>query len=146
METRMRRLIASLVVGLIMLIPTVTVAEAPDATIELTGGSVAVGVGYSWGEGTVVYKGETHKFKISGLSIADVGISSYTASGSVFRLKDLKDIEGTYSAATAGVTIAGGVSGTVMKNDHGVVIELAATRAGLQFTLAPSGMKITLVK
>ena len=142
----MRRLIASLVVGLIMLIPTVTVAEAPDATIELTGGSVAVGVGYSWGEGTVVYKGETHKFKISGLSIADVGISSYTASGSVFRLKDLKDIEGTYSAATAGVTIAGGVSGTVMKNDHGVVIELAATRAGLQFTLAPSGMKITLVK
>jgi hypothetical protein len=142
----MRRLIAGLALGLVMLFPTLLAAESPDATIELSGGSVAIGIGYSWGEGKLVYKGQSHKLKISGLSIVDVGISSYTASGPVFRLKKLEDIEGNYSAGTAGATVAGGVSGTVMKNDHGVVIELTATREGLQFTLAPSGMKITLDK
>lgn len=142
----MRRLLASLAVIFLTLFPAITEAETPDATIELSGGSVALGIGYSWGEGKLVYKGQSHKLKVSGLSIVDVGASSYTASGPVFRLKRLEDIEGNYTAGTAGATVAGGVSGTVMKNDHGVVIELTATREGLQFTLAPTGMKITLDK
>jgi hypothetical protein len=146
MEITMRRLIASVALCLIMLFPAMLAAEIPDATIELSGGSLAIGIGYSWGEGKLVYKGQTHKLRISGLSIGDVGYSNYTASGPVFRLKKLEDIEGNYGAGTAGATVAGGVSGTVMKNDHGVVIELTATREGLQFTLAPSGVKITLVK
>ncbi|MFO0997913.1 MAG: hypothetical protein U1F33_14635 [Alphaproteobacteria bacterium] len=142
----MRRLIACVAFVLLAFLPAVSFAETPDGTIELSGGSVAIGIGYSWGEGKLVYKGQTYKLKVNGLSIVDVGVSSYTASGSVFRLKKLEDIEGNYTAGTAGATIAGGVSGTVMKNDHGVVIELTATREGLQFTLAPTGMKVTLEK
>jgi hypothetical protein len=33
-----------------------------------------------------------------------------------------------------------------MKNDHGVVIEMTATRGGLQFTLAPQGVTVTLAQ
>jgi hypothetical protein len=77
---------------------------------------------------------------------ADVGVSDYTATGSVYNLKKLEDFEGTYAAATAGATVAGGVSGAAMRNQNGVLIQLSATRQGLQFTLAPAGIKISLVK
>jgi hypothetical protein len=42
--------------------------------------------------------------------------------------------------------VAGGVSGAVMRNQNGVLIQLSATRQGLQFTLAPAGIRISLVK
>jgi hypothetical protein len=34
-------------------------ADQPDATLKLSGGSVAAGVGYTWGGGTLTYKGKT---------------------------------------------------------------------------------------
>jgi len=135
----------ALVVGLAPL-HTIAADDPPSATIELSGGAVAVGIGYSWGKGSVTYLGTRHALKVNGLSIIDVGVSNYTASGSVYNLKKLSDIEGTYTAAEAGATIAGGVSATVMKNDKGVVIKMTATRSGLQFSLAPNGVNISLEK
>lgn len=120
--------------------------DVPSATIELSGGAVAVGIGYSWGKGSVTYQGARHALKISGISIVDVGASGYTASGSVYHLKQLSDIEGTYTAMEAGATIAGGASAIAMKNDHGVVIHMTSTREGLQFSLAPNGLTISLEK
>jgi hypothetical protein len=105
-----------------------------------------VGIGYTWGSGKLVFQGKQYQLKVSGVSIADVGVSDYTATGSVYNLKKVEDIEGTYAAVTAGATVAGGVSGAAMKNQNGVLIQLSATREGLQFTLAPAGIKISLVK
>ena len=121
-------------------------AQSPPttATIEFHGGSVAVGVGFSWGGGTLTYDGKKYPISVNGLSAIDVGASKYSASGTVRNLKSLKDIEGTYVAGEAGATVAGGVSVSSMKNDKGVVIEFNTTRAGLQFTLAPKGASIKL--
>jgi hypothetical protein len=120
--------------------------EAPSATIELSGGSVAVGIGYSWGGGMLDFQGRKLRLKVSGLSIVDVGASEYTASGVVYHLNKPSDINGTYVAFEAGATVAGGASVTSLKNDRGVVIKMTATRSGLQFTLAPKGMTITLAQ
>jgi hypothetical protein len=121
-------------------------AQSPPttATIEFHGGSVAVGVGFSWGGGTLTYDGKKYPISVNGLSAVDVGASKYSASGTVRNLKSVKDIEGTYVAGEAGATVAGGVSVSSMKNDKGVVIEFNTTRAGLQFTLAPKGASIKL--
>ncbi|MHB1218363.1 MAG: hypothetical protein ACYC1L_09230 [Alphaproteobacteria bacterium] len=135
----------ALMIGLAPL-HTIAADEAPAATIELSGGSVAVGIGYSWAKGSVTYQGVKHALKVNGISIIDVGISNYTASGGVYNLKKLSDIEGTYTAVEAGATVAGGVSATAMQNDKGVVIRMTATRSGLQFTLAPNGVTISLEK
>ena len=116
----------------------------PDATISLSGGGVALAIGYSWGKGTLKYQGQEYPFKIRGLSIVDIGASRYSASGSVYNLKDVKDLEGTYASVEAGATVGGGGSAMALKNDKGVVIHLGATRAGAQFTLAPKGMTISL--
>lgn len=140
-------------VGLAALLACGTIAaqpasaqEAPNATIELSGGSVAAGIGYSWGSGTLDYQGKKYSLKVSGLSIVNVGASQYTASGVVYHLKQASDINGTYAAGEAGATVAGGGSMFTMKNDRGVVINMTSTRAGLQFTLAPTGLKIELGK
>jgi hypothetical protein len=146
MEVAMRRFFIGLVASLLALVPAMAADQVPDGTIELSGGSVAVGIGYSWGSGKLVFQGKQYALKVEGLSIVDVGVSDYTATGNVYNLKKLEDFEGTYAAATAGATVAGGVSGAVMRNQNGVLIQLSATRQGLQFTLAPAGIKISLVK
>ena len=142
----MNRTILSLaVVGLLALSPGVSLADdQPDATIDYSGGSAALGIGYSWGQGVLHYKGMNYPFKVNGLSIADVGASSVQASGSVYHLSKIEDFPGNYTAASAGVTIAGGGSGTAMQNQNGVVVQMGATTQGLQFTLAPSGIAFAL--
>ncbi len=142
----MRRFLIGLVASLLALLPAMAAEQGPDGTIELSGGSVAVGIGYTWGSGKLVYQGKQYQLKVEGISIADVGVSNYTATGSVYNLKKVEDIEGTYAAATAGATVAGGVSGAAMRNQNGVLIQLSATRQGLQFTFAPAGFKISLAK
>ena len=142
----MRRFFIALVTSLLALLPAMAADQVPDGTIELSGGSVAVGIGYSWGSGKLVFQGKQYPLKVEGVSIVDVCVSDYTATGSVYGLKKLEDFAGTYTAATAGVTVAGGVSGAAMRNQNGVAIQLSATREGLQFTLAPAGIKISLVK
>jgi hypothetical protein len=118
--------------------------DTPSGTIDLKGGAVAYGVGFSWGGGTLHFKGMNYPLKIGGLSVVDIGASKYTATGAVYHLKNLKDVEGVYASATAGATVAGGASVQSMKNDKGVVIYLKSSRAGLQFTAAPTGVEIHL--
>jgi len=139
----MRRLVMGLASLVLMTLPAAADYDVPDATVEFSGGSVAAGVGYTWGTGMLIYHGRLFRLRVSGLSIADVGISSYTASGDVFNLKQPSDILGTYGAVTAGATVGGGFSGTSMRNEHGVIIRMTATRAGLSLTMAPSGMTIS---
>lgn len=138
-------------IGLMALLACGTVAalpagaqEAPSATLELSGGSVAAGIGYSWGSGTLTYQGKKYPLKVSGLSIVNVGASQYTATAVVYHLNQASDIAGNYVAGEAGATLAGGGSVMTMKNDRGVVINMTSTRAGLQLTLAPTGLKIEL--
>jgi hypothetical protein len=49
----------SLGMGLLLLSPAPASAAVPDGTIELSGGKVAAGVGYSWGSGTLFFHWKT---------------------------------------------------------------------------------------
>ena len=123
-------------------------AQAADTTgtVDMTGGGVALGVGVSWGSGTLHYRGVDYKLKTSGLSAVDIGASRYSASGTVTGLKQASDIAGTYQAAELGATLAGGGSVVSMKNDKGVVIKINATTRGLRLTAAPKGITIKFDK
>jgi hypothetical protein len=84
--------------------------DVPDATIELWGGSVAVGIGYTWGSANLIYQGKEYPLKVSGLSIVQVGAAKYTASGSVYHLTQPSDINGIYTSISVGAAVAGGAS------------------------------------
>ena len=49
--------------------------SAPDATLRLSGGSFALGIGFRWGSGTLTYKGKDYPVKVNGLSIGKVGMT-----------------------------------------------------------------------
>jgi len=119
----------------------------PSAYVWLSGGSVAVGIGYTWGHGTLYYSKDQkqYKFKLSGVSIADVGGAGITAEGEVYNLASPVDLSGNYSAVTAGVTIIEGGSVAYLKNNkNGVVIKLHSQTGGLRFNLSTEGMHIRL--
>ena len=121
-----------------------SVADAPDASLQLTAGAVAAGIGFTWGHGELTYQGVKYKFKISGVSIVDVGVANISANGLVYHLRNVEDLNGNYVAASAGLTIAGGGDAVVLKNEHGVFIKLAGTTQGLRFNLAGSGVSVKL--
>lgn len=79
------------------------VDSAPDATLQLQGGSAAAGIGYVWGKGKLNYQGADHKFSIRGVSVIDVGGAKIDATGAVMHLSTLQDFAGTYTAWGAGV-------------------------------------------
>lgn len=116
----------------------------PDATVILDGGSVAVGVGYTWGHGELAYRETSHQFSISGVSVVDVGATNFTATGKVYKLTRLSDFAGNYVAAGAGITIAGGGTAQYLKNEHGVVIKLLSTDVGRKFKLSADGVHVAL--
>jgi hypothetical protein len=115
-----------------------------QGTVSFSGGAIAIGVGFQWGNGTLTYQGQQYQFKMNGLSVLDVGVSSVTGSGTVRNLYKVADFSGNYVAATAGATVAGGGSVTSLKNQNGVVIDGITTAQGVRLTLAPSGVSITL--
>lgn len=105
----MRRSMIALVVvgGLVAALAGLAVAQSETATLKLTDGSVAAGLGFSWGKGTLTYAGKTYPVKIEGLSVGEVGLSRATAVGTVSNLKNVSDFSGNYVAAGAGATAAG---------------------------------------
>ena len=122
----------------------VVAQTAPDATLEMHEGSVAAGIGFSWGGGTLTYKGQTYPVAVDGLSVGSVGITAATVSGKVFGLKSLQDFNGNYTAVSAGLTAMGGGSAAVLRNQNGVVIELVSTTQGVKVTAAVSGVNLRI--
>jgi len=146
----MRRMVIGLVAvgSVVSLLVGLALAQAkkPDATVTLSEGTVALGIGFSWGKGTLAYQGKDYPVKVVGLSVGEVGVDRATAVGNVYNLKKLADFDGNYVAGGAAATIAGGAGVTAMKNQNGVVIELKSTTQGASLKLAAEGLKLSVVK
>ena len=118
--------------------------SATQGTVSFTGGAVAVGVGFQWGSGVLSFRGQQYPFRVRGLSVADIGATRVSATGTVRNLNNLADFSGNYVAVSAGATLAGGGSMGTLRNQNGVVIDGVTTQQGLRLTLAASGLNITL--
>jgi hypothetical protein len=142
----MRKPLIVLAIGLGLLLGHIlpTSAQVPDGVIELSGGSVAAGIGFSWGSGTLIFQGKRYPLKISGFTLASVGITDYTAAGNVTGLRTAQDINGVFTSVAAGATLGGGGNIAAMRNQNGVVIQMTSTTAGLSLTLAAEGVKISI--
>jgi hypothetical protein len=115
----------------------------PDATLRLSGGSFAVGIGFSWSKGTLTYKGKDYPVKVNGLSIGKVGITSASAYGEVYNLRHLQDFNGHYQAGgagTRGVTLGGGRKTTTLRNQAGVIVALSSTQQGVDVNATGGGV------
>jgi hypothetical protein len=121
--------------------------SGPDATLRLSTGGFALGVGVSWGSGTLTYKGKNYPVKVKGLSVGRVGMTSSSAYGEVFNLKHLQDFNGHYNvggAGTRGVTLGSGKTGTIMSNQAGVIVRVSSTQNGVAVNATGGGVDMQL--
>jgi hypothetical protein len=118
--------------------------KTPSGTLAVKAKSIAIGVGVTWGDGHLKFKGKDHAFSISGLSLIDMGFSSVSATGNVYNLKKVSDFAGTYVAAKAGITLGGGSGGMVMQNQNDVLINVTGITQGAKLSLGPAGVTIKL--
>ncbi|PYK09988.1 MAG: hypothetical protein DME65_10920 [Verrucomicrobia bacterium] len=119
----------------------------PDATLRLSGGSFALGIGFRWGSGTLTYKGKDYPVKVNGLSVGKVGMTGVSANGEVFNLKHLQDFNGHYNVGaegTRGVTIAKGKASTLMSNQAGVIVRLSASQTGVDVNATGGGVDMQI--
>jgi hypothetical protein len=148
METLMayqfRPIRSAAIAAVAVLLASPALAQQPDATIDLTARSVAAGVGYTWGGGTLHYRGKDYPLTVKGVSVIDIGISKFDARGDVTHLSKPADIGGIYHALAASAAVAGGGGVATLENDKGVRIKLVSSAAGLEFKLAPEGVSIGL--
>jgi hypothetical protein len=148
MDNQKKIAILSLVVAVMTGFTQAATHESkPDATLRLSGGSFAAGIGFSWGSGTLTYKGKNYPVKVNGLSVGKVGITSSSAYGEVFNLKRLQDFNGHYNVGargTRGVTLASGKSGTLMTNQAGVIVRISATQKGVNVNATGGGVDMQL--
>ena len=141
--TTRRFLVAAVVAGGLAAMPALA-QDTRSGTIDFSGGSVAFIAGVHWGGGTLHYNGQNVPLKVSGLGVGEIGANKYSATGEVYNLHNVKDIEGVYGAVQANATLGGGAGVIDMKNDKGVEIRAHSSSAGLKLALAPSGMHIEL--
>jgi hypothetical protein len=119
-------------------------ARKPSGRVTIESRSIAVGVGVTWGDGKLTFKGKDYPFTIDGLTVVDLGIARASAVGDVYNLTDVSKFAGTYAAAEAGFTLAGGTGGMTMRNSEGVIMNLRSTSRGGRLQLGTSGLVIRM--
>ena len=137
-----RDFFTSALAGFALFVSGATLAETPkkpSGTVSINETQIAFIVGGSFGKGELKFQGKKHDFKINGISAgANFGASK------IYDLKKLADFPGTYVQLEGAITLAGGVGGTVLKNQNGVIMRLQSTSQGLQFNLSSSGVTVKM--
>ena len=141
------RTISRIALFLVLALATTAVpAQSPEPSgkVSIESTSIAAGIGVSWGDGILNFKGKQIRFSVDGLTLVDFGISKASAVGEVYNLTDPSKFEGNYVAGEAGFTLAGGMGGIAMRNQNGVVMILRSASTGARLQLGPSGLIIKL--
>jgi hypothetical protein len=117
----------------------------PAGTVNITETQFALIVGGSRGAGVLTYQGKAYPFKINGMSVgANVGISKVSLAGEVYDMADISKFSGTFTKLESSITLGGGVGGTILKNQNGVIMRLTSTSEGVQLNLSSSGVTVKL--
>ena len=120
-------------------------AQTPSGTIEFRVLKVGFIIGGGGGRGTLFYQGKQYPLSVGGVSIgATIGVASADMVGEVYNLNNPADIDGAYSATSAGIAIAGGGKVASLSNARGVVIKVRGKQIGLKLSLDLSGLTIKL--
>ena len=137
--------------GLIFSGAATALVGAPGAALAATGTIsikiVKAGfvVGVAGGEGVLSFGGRRYGLSIGGLSAgATIGASEAHLYGVVSHIQNARDIEGVYSAVSAGGAAVRGSQAAELVNANGVVLRVRGREVGLMISFDLSGMSISL--
>src|SRR5271167_47678 len=147
-----QKFVGGVAAGLMVLCILSGIALAQSAPPSRPSGSVRIhqvqiafiGSGTTGG-GTLYFRGRRYPFKLGGLGIGGIGISTIDAAGSVYNLRRLEDFNGVYGQARTGWAVGEAGSGRMwLQNSNGVYLHLRAQRRGLSLSLGADGMVVRL--
>ena len=151
MNTMTRRTLTALAMGVgLTLSTTAAFAADPaapgrvDGYVTIRARSAAVGVGYTWGDGVLSYRGHRYPFTVKGVDVAAVGYSTVVGHGRVYKLHRVSDFTGTYAASTGEATLVNGLGGQVLANGTGVQIRIDNVTKGAKLSGSADGIQLTL--
>jgi lipid-binding SYLF domain-containing protein len=111
--------------------------------LEITKGGFIIGA--AGGSGVLICGGERYPLSVGGMSIGLViGMAKVSLVGEVRNLRQVSDIEGTYSGVGASIAVGGGADNVVAANANGVQLVMRGTQVGLEASLDLSGATIRL--
>ncbi len=123
----------------------------PDGTIQVTTTSIAVGVGATWGDGTLTFKGKDHAFTVKGLSLTDLGIGNAAVKVNVYNLRKLEDFAGKYAVTEPHFELGGAgppwsrsYIGMILANEKGVFVQIWVVREGPHLRLIDNAVEVSL--
>jgi len=142
--SRVTKLSSAFVVAAVMLIGAPALSYAENGSVRMKISKVGFIVGVGGGSGTLTFKGKHYRLDIGGVSAGTIGVASMDLVGTATNLTTAADIAGSYSAASAGLAVAGGTKVATLQNAKGVVLQLQGRQVGFEASLAVSGMTISL--
>lgn len=122
-------------------------------SINLKLTSVGVGLGGTWGHGTLAFsrkdengktQEDTYYFSARGFNFTDVGVARINSSGSVCGLTDISQFSGTYGGIGSDLALAGGIGISRFWNQHGIVLKLRESLQGIHFGFAGKSLVLTI--
>jgi hypothetical protein len=112
--------------------------------VRLTVQNVGFIVGVGGGSGTLRFRGKSYPLRVDGLGVGTIGISRADLIGTASNLRNAGDIVGTYTAAGAGVAVAGGARAITLQNSKGVVLNLQGRQAGFSASIGVGGVTVSM--
>jgi hypothetical protein len=142
-----KRIVQGLI-AVAVLVLTAGLARAQDTTGKVTieTMSAGAGLGVTWGDGVLEYRGEKYPFTVRGFDVGDVGVAKAIANGIVFNLKSVEDFSGMFAAVAASGPFGGGAGSGAMYNNNKVSMVWTGTNQGLNLSLAHSGINVQLTQ
>lgn len=99
----------------------------------------------SVGGGKLAFRGRSYPFTINGLGVGGIGASKIKATGDVYQLTRVSDLEGVYGQVRLGWALASQGDGRLwLQNDKGVVLRLRTKREGLMLAAGADAVRIKL--
>jgi hypothetical protein len=143
-----KKRIVQRLIAVAVLVLTAGLARAEDTTGKVTieTMSAGAGLGVTWGDGVLEYRGEKYPFTVRGFDVGDVGVAKAIANGIVFNLKSVEDFSGMFAAVAASGTFGGGAGSGAMYNNNKVSMVWTGTNQGLNLSLAHSGINVQLTQ
>ena len=135
---------AGILLAMLMLMSVPSQSYAASGTVHLKISKVGFIIGVGGGSGTLTFHGKTYQLSIGGVSAGTIGVAGAELVGTATHLRTAEDIVGSYSAASAGVAVAGGVKAVTLQNANGVVLQLHGRQVGFEASLSLSGLTISM--
>ena len=115
---------------------------AGQVSMRMGRGSMLLSI--TGGEGTLTFQGGQHPFRLGGLGIGLLGVTSVEAEGEVFGLNTLADFPGVYVQGEADYALGGGEGILWLRNTRGVTMRLRSRTKGVSLAVGGEGLVIQM--